>query len=166
VEVTTTVDNAAKTRRYYEELWNKRNYDVIADWIAPGFVGHYSSLPEPVRGPDGFRAFVDDLLAAFPDLTMTVLDTVAQDDKVASRVEVRGTHRGEIQGFAASGLPVTITYLAIERYVDGLCVEEWVNSDDISLSRQIKALPQPGSFTERIGFFLYGLSARRLRRRA
>jgi hypothetical protein len=46
-------DNAAKTRRYYEALWNQRDFSVIADWIAPGFVGHYSSLPEPVRGPDG-----------------------------------------------------------------------------------------------------------------
>ncbi|HEX8648019.1 MAG TPA: ester cyclase [Thermoleophilaceae bacterium] len=105
----TRLDGAEKTRTYYEELWNRRNLDVIADWIAPDFVGHYSALPEPVHGPDGFRGLAEDLFAAFPDLTMTVVETVEQDHRVASRVEMRGTHLGELQGFAPTGLPVAGT---------------------------------------------------------
>jgi predicted ester cyclase len=161
-----TADNAAKTRRYYEELWNNRNFDVIPDWIAPGFVGHYTSRPEPVRGVAGFRAFVDELLTAFPDARLTILDQVVEGEKVVSRVELRGTHQGELLGFAPTGQAVTVTYVGIERYEDGLCVEEWVYSDDLALSRQIKALPEPGSRGERIGWALHRLSARRLRRKA
>ena len=158
-------DNVAKTRRYYQELWNERNFDVIPDWIASGFVGHYSSLPEPVRGVEGFRGFAEDLFGAFPDLRMSVIDTIAQADQVASRIEMTGTHRGELMGYAPTGARVAVTFLAIERYADGLCVEEWVNSDDLALSRQIKALPQPGSPAERLGMALHRLSARRMRKR-
>ena len=40
---------------------------------------------------------------AFPDLTCTVEDQVAEGDKVVSRWTVRGTHQGEFFGVAASG---------------------------------------------------------------
>jgi steroid delta-isomerase-like uncharacterized protein len=162
----TTVDNAAKTARYYDELWNRRNLDVIEDWIAPDFVGHYTSQPEPVRGRDGFRRFVDETVTAFPDARMTILDTIVDGDTVVSRVELRGTHAGRLLGFAPTGQEVAVTFVGIERYRDGLCVEEWVYSDDLALSRQIKALPEAGSRAERVGWALHGLSARRLRRKA
>jgi predicted ester cyclase len=159
-----TSDNAAKTRRYYDQLWNQRDFDVILDWIAPDFVGHYTSRPEPVRGVDGFRVFAQELIVAFPDLAMTVEDTIAQGDLVVSRVTMRGTQSGELAGYAPTGLAVSAGFIGIERYRDGLCVEEWVNSDDMSLARQIKALPEPGSRGERLGIRLHRLSTRRLRR--
>jgi predicted ester cyclase len=159
-----TGDNAAKTRRYYHQLWNQRDFSVIEDWIAPDFVGHHTARPEPVRGIDGFRAFADELLAAFPDLEMTVEDTVAQGDLVASRVTMRGTHCGELSAYAPTGVVVTAGFIGIERYRDGLCVEEWVNSDDMAIARQIKALPERGSRGERLGIGLHRLSTRRLRR--
>ncbi|HKP90471.1 MAG TPA: ester cyclase [Thermoleophilaceae bacterium] len=159
-----TVDNAAKTRRDYQELWNDRNFNVIDDWIAPDFVGHYTSQPEPVRGVDGFRRFVDETLAAFPDLKATILDQVVEGDKVVSRVELRGTHAGPLLGFAPTNQVVSVTYVGIEQYRDGLCVEEWVYSDDLCLSRQIKAIPEPGSRAERIGWALQRLSTRRMRK--
>lgn len=159
-------DNAAKTRRYYEALWNERDFGVIDDWIAPGFVGHYTGLPEAVRGPAGFRRFAEDIFAAMPDVRMTILDTVAQDDRVASRVEMRATHSGDYLGFAATNLPIVATHIAIERYgPDGLVLEEWANTDDLGMARQIKALPQAGSREERIGVAVHRLRTRLRRRR-
>lgn len=158
-------ENEAKTRRLYEAVWNERRLELIADWVAPGFVGHYSMYPEAVRGVDGFRAMVDEALAAMPDLRMEVIDTIAADDKVVSRVRMTGTHRGPLQGFAPSGRRIDVQYLAIERYGDdGRCVEEWVRGDELAVSRQIGALPAPGSLAERIGRRLYALRARRMRR--
>ena len=95
---------------------------------------------------------------------MSVVDSVAQDDKVASRVEMSGTHRGELFGFAPTGVRVAVTFLAIEQYENGLCVQEWVNSDDLELSRQIKALPPAGSRAERVLQAMHRLSTARLRR--
>jgi predicted ester cyclase len=154
------VDNASKTLRYYDALWNARNRAVIADWIAPDYVGHFTRLPEPVRGIDGFRAMVDELFVAFPDLHMSIDDMIAQGDRVVSRVHLSGTHRGVLLGYAPTGLGIAASFVAIERYADGLCVEEWVYSDDLALARQIGALPAPGSRAERFAKALHRLSAR------
>jgi predicted ester cyclase len=144
-----TEENADRTRRFYQALWNERDLAVIPEWIAPEYVGYFTSRPEPVRGPAGFRSFANDLFSAFPDLRMSIQDMVARDDRVVSRVHLTGTHLGPMQGYAPTGLRVSTTFAAIERYAGGLCVEEWVYADDLGLARQIRALPMPGSVAER-----------------
>jgi steroid delta-isomerase-like uncharacterized protein len=158
--------NEEKTRAYYDAVWNARKLDLIDDWVTEDFVGHYSASPEPVRGRAGFRAFVEEALAALPDLRMTIEDTIAQGDKVVSRVRMTGTHTGPMRGFAATGRPIDAGYIAIEHYSDGRCVEEWACSDDIGLARQIGALPPPGSLGEKLGQKLFALRAARTRKKA
>src|SRR4051812_49859775 len=83
-----------------------------------------------------------------------------------SRVRMTGTHGGPMVGFAPTGRAVDLEYIAIERYGnDGRCEEEWVNTPDLALSRQIGALPAPGSLAEKIGQRLFALSAARSRRK-
>jgi predicted ester cyclase len=161
----TAAENATKTRRSYEALWNQRDMSVIEAWISPGYLGHYTSRPDPVRGVEGFRSMAEDLLSAVPDLRMSIEDLVADGERVVSRIEATGTHTGPLLGYAPTGLRVTVSFVAIERYADGLCVEEWVFSDDLGLARQIRALPEPGTRAERLGMALHALKARRLRRR-
>ena len=138
---------------------------MIPDWVAPHFVGHYSGLPEPVRGVDGFRAMAEQLLGAFPDLRMTIEDQIADGDRVVSRVTLRGTHLGDMGGFAPTGARVDAELIAIEHYVDELCVEEWAQTDDVAIAQQIGALPAPGSRGERMAQALFRVKARGLRRR-
>jgi predicted ester cyclase len=162
----TATENAEKTRRCYEALWNQRDRSVIADWIDPGYVGHYTRWPQPVVGVEGFTALAEELLAALPDLAMTIEDVVADGDRVASRIRLTGTHLGPIDGYAASGAHIDTSYLAIERYgPDGRCVEEWVHSDDLGIARQIGALPAAGGRAERAAKALHRATAPLLRRR-
>jgi predicted ester cyclase len=158
--------NEAKTRRLYQAVWNERQVELVSEWVAPEFVGHYSAYPEPVRGVDGFRSFVTDLLTAFPDLRMELIETLAVDDKVVSRVRMAGTHSGALLGFAPTGRQVDAECIAIEHYADGRCIEEWAQTDDLRMSRQIGALPEAGSIAERIGQTLFRIPAARRRRKA
>jgi steroid delta-isomerase-like uncharacterized protein len=135
--VSSTNQNADKTRRYYEALWNRRDRSVIADWISPEYVGHYTSRPEPIRGVDGFEAMAEDLLGAFSDLQMQIEDLIAEADRVASRIRLTGTHDGDLAGVPPTGRSVDVGFVAIERYEDGLCVEEWVYLDDMGLAQQL-----------------------------
>jgi predicted ester cyclase len=159
-----STENASKTRRYFQALWNDRDVSVIADWIAPGYVGHFTSYLDPIRGPAGFRAFADELFLAFPDLSMSIEDVIARDDKVVSRVKLTGTHLGPMQGYAATGVAVSTSFVGIEHYLDGLCFEEWVYADDIGLARQIGALPMPGTTAERIAQWVHRARGWRFRR--
>jgi predicted ester cyclase len=60
---------------------------------------------------------VEDLCRAFPDARLTIQDTVAAGDRVASRVLITGTHTGPVVGFAPTGRTVAIEYLAISELV-------------------------------------------------
>jgi predicted ester cyclase len=164
--MTTTEDNADKTRRYYEALWNQRDRRVIADWIAPEYVGHFSRRPDPIVGVAGFTDMAEELFTAFPDVRMTIEDLVADGDRVASRVRLTGTHQGPMEGYGPTGVRVETSFAAIERYADGLCVEEWVFSDDLGIARQIKALPSAGSVGERMAKLGHRLVSPLLRRSA
>jgi predicted ester cyclase len=155
----------AKTRRLYQQVWNERRLELIDEWVTPDFVGHWSMYPEPVRGPAGFRAVAEELLRAMPDAHFEVMDTVAADDKVASRIRTTGTHTGALQGFAPTGARLEMEYLALERYDGERVAEEWVRSDDLGVSRQIGALPPAGSRAERMMQRLFALKAARMRRR-
>lgn len=157
--------NEAKTREYYEAVWNERRLELVDSWVTPDFTGYYSFYPEPLRGVEGFRGMVDDLLTAIPDARFTVHDTVAAGDKVVSRVGISGTHTGPLLGFSPTGQSVQLEYVGIERYVDGACAEEWVYAEDLKLSRQIGALPEAGSFGERAAQLLHRVAAARLRRK-
>ena len=161
----TVAANEAKTREYYEAVWNERRLELVDSWVTPDFVGHYSSYPEPVRGVEGFRGMVNDLLTAIPDARFAVQETIAARDKVVSRVRITGTQTGPMLGFAPTGQRVEIEYVGIERYVDGVCAEEWVFVEDLKVSRQIGALPEAGSIGERVAQLLHRLAAARLRRK-
>lgn len=162
----TSEENLDKTRRLYQAVWNERKLELVDEWVTTDFIGHHTAYPEPLIGIEAFRGFVSDLIAGFPDLTMTVQDSIASGDLVASRIVMSGTHRGELLGYAPTSLPVNVEFIGIERYQDGLCSEEWVNSDDIGLARQIKALPRQGSLAERMGMRLHALSAWRMRKQS
>ena len=47
-------------------------------------------------------------LGAFPDLAITVEDMLAEDDRVATRVTMRGTHHGPLAGVAPTGKAVVM----------------------------------------------------------
>jgi hypothetical protein len=93
-------------RLLFEEPW-KGNMDVIDEYLAPGYIGHDPSEPEPIRGPEGFRGQIEKYLAAFPDTRFTIDDQFAEGEHVATRWTARGTHQGEIGGISPTGKEVT-----------------------------------------------------------
>lgn len=157
--------NADATRRYYEALWNQKDRSVIPEWISPTYVGHFTRRSEPVLGVEGFAEFAEELLGAFPDLHASIEDMVAEGDRVASRVRLTGTHSGGLEGYGATGARIEAGFLAIERYSEGRCVEEWVYSDDLGIARQIGALPAAGGMVERAAKAMHRLVSPLLRRR-
>src|SRR5215216_3844008 len=67
---------------------------------------------------------------SFPDLSITVEDVMAEGDRVAARVVMRGTHRGEFQGIAPTGKRVEVKAIDMFRISNGKIVEHWGHADD------------------------------------
>ncbi|HVG20833.1 MAG TPA: ester cyclase [Blastocatellia bacterium] len=135
-------ENKALIERWFEEVWNKGNADAIDEMFADDGVAHglANEQGEALRGPAGFKPFFQNFRNAFPDIEVIVEDTVAEDDKVAARCRVRGTHKGEGLGFAATNVPIEITGICIVRLRDGKIVEAWNNFDFMSMFQQLNAL--------------------------
>jgi predicted ester cyclase len=50
------------------------------------------------------------------------------------------THHGELFGVPASGKPVTMTAMVLQRVVDGQVQESWLELDMLGMMRQMGAL--------------------------
>src|SRR5206468_983036 len=117
---------AAILRRWFEEVWNQGRFETIDELFAADGVAH--GLGEPgveVRGPAAFRPFAERFRATFPDITISIEETIAEGDKVAARWTGTVTHTGDQLGIPATGKQATITGIAIVRVRDGQIVDAW-----------------------------------------
>ena len=106
------------SRRFYDEIINQKNVDAIDRFCTDDFVDH--NPPPGGKGTlDATKQQFLELVAAFPDLKMTVQDQIAEGDRVVNRLLVRGTHEGEYMGMPGSGKTVEIGGIDILRMVNG-----------------------------------------------
>jgi len=134
-----TEANKALTLRYWEEVANKGNLDLIEEICAPDYVCH--EVDQDIRGPEGVRQFIFMLRAAFPDLHVTVEDVIAEGDKIVQRWTGRGTHQGELMGIPPTGNRVSVVGITISRFKDGKVTEEWEVYDMMGMTQQLGVIP-------------------------
>jgi len=97
-----------------------------------------------VHSPEGLKQLITAYRTGFPDLHVLIEDMVAEEDKVASRFIVRGTHKGELMGIPPTGKQVTVSSILISRFADGKWAEDWANYDALGMMQQIGAIPTQG----------------------
>mgnify|MGYP003288873864 CR=1 FL=1 len=131
--------NKALIRRWFEEVWNQGRSDVIDELLAEDAVIHglVDGAGNPVNGLDGFHDFHAQFRGAFPDLMISVDDTIAEGDTVVARCSVRGRHTGNHLGFAATNAPVQFEGVAITRIENGKIAEAWNHFDFAQMNRQL-----------------------------
>ena len=133
--------NKTIVRRLLEEPW-KGNLEVVDELIDRNYVGHDPSLPEPLRGPDGFKENISTYRAAYSDARITVDEQIAEGDKVATRWTGRGKHDGDLMGIGPTGKQVTVSGLTLSRLVNGKVIEEYTNWDTFGMMQQLDVVPE------------------------
>ncbi|MEJ7816409.1 MAG: ester cyclase [Rubrobacter sp.] len=84
----------------------------------------------PAKLIDTFKETFAEAREGFPDLSITVEDVMAEGDRVAARITMRGTHRGEFQGITPTGKRVEVRAIDMFRISNGKIVEHWGHADD------------------------------------
>ena len=135
--------NETLVHRWFEEVWNRGRAEAIDEMLDCDGVAHglTDQSGNELCGPEGFKPFFESFRSAFPDIQVSVEDTVTEGDKIAARCIVRGTHRGEGVGIAPTGRPVEFTGMTIVRVRDGKIVEAWNNFDFMTMFQQLGVSP-------------------------
>ena len=131
--IVTSEANKALMRRLFEEGFHSGKLAIVDEIFHPNFVDR--STPEQPAGTEGVKDYISMVRTGFPDISITIEDLVAEEERVVVRTTWRGTHLGEYEGIAPTGKQVTRSMIQIFHVKDGKLLEEW--SEGESLSQQI-----------------------------
>jgi len=128
--------NVALVERFFEEVWNKGNLELVDELFSPDFEEH-NAPPGVARGHKGYKASVNQFRSAFPDIQFSLDQVLAEDTRVALRLTGRGTHKGNFMGIPPSGKQVTFGGMTFIHTKDGKFTDRWGISDMPGLLMQL-----------------------------
>jgi steroid delta-isomerase-like uncharacterized protein len=133
-------ENKEIVRRYVEVMWNGER-SLMEKLVHPDLVDH-SLIPGQLQGRAGHEQMFDYVEAAFSNHRMTLLDLIAEGDKVVDYWIFEGVHSGEFMGAPASGRTISFKGIDILRLENGQIRELWHVEDLLSAMRQMGAVPE------------------------
>jgi predicted ester cyclase len=119
-------DNKDVIRRFFEEAWNERKFDLLPEVLVPDYA-------------EREREWAEQVLAAFPDTRFSIEEMLAEDDRVMTRLIWNATHLGVFAGIAPTGVRIALPGIFIHRMEDGKAVDSLAFGGGISIFDQIMA---------------------------
>jgi len=135
-------DNATIVRNFVDEVITRGNIEATAQYVWEDVVEQVP-LPGQSPGLDGLKDIIRAMRAGFPDIVFSIHEQIAEHDKVASRFEWTGTHRGTFLGIPATGRPVHVWGIVIDRLEDGRIKDTRILMDSLGMMTQLGVLPPP-----------------------
>jgi predicted ester cyclase len=144
--VTTEEENEALVRRYQEEAWGQGNVDTIEEIVDEDFVIHVPGvtgyLPGATSSPPNRAAMIETVQAFrtdFPDLRVTIEETIAEGDMVAMRSTFAGTQADPFDLWNApdTGRSMEREVWTFYRVACGRMAEGWILPDNLTMLRQL-----------------------------
>ncbi len=134
--------NSNVVRRFIEEVLNQGKVDAAGQFFWEDMV---EQVPFPGQGPglEGLKDVLRGLRAAFPDMHWTVQEQIAEGDKVLSRFEWTGTHRGAFLGVPPTDRSVTVWGMVIDHFQGEKIKDTRLIMDTLGLLRQLGVVPPP-----------------------
>lgn len=129
-------DNAAVVRRFADEVITRGEIERAGEFAWEDVV---EQVPLPGQGPglEGLKDILRAMRAGFPDLVFAIEEQISEGDKVVSRFTWTGTHRGAFLGIPATGKPVRVWGIVIDRLVQGRIKETRILMDTMGLMAQL-----------------------------
>jgi predicted ester cyclase len=123
--------NKELIRRYIEEVWNGHELEKTRDFVGGDL------LDEAIEHNWQF-------LTAFPDVSISIEDLIAEGDKVVGRLHVRGTNSGPFAGRPPTGKKIEFGSFRIFRIAGGKIVATWAMQDRLGLREQLGGIESAG----------------------
>ncbi|MDH4218344.1 MAG: ester cyclase [Candidatus Aminicenantes bacterium] len=135
------------------EMWNEANLTIVDEVYAPEIVRHDCGVPEAIVGLENVKNYLENLFNAFPDLNLTVDETIVAGNKMAQRWTMTGTNTGSMNDMPPTGRNVRFSGVSIGHFVNGKAVEIWDFYNVLDMMQQLGFTlvpPQPPEPPEEI----------------
>lgn len=130
--------NKKVVRKLYEEALNQKKLEILPEIFAAEYV---PDGPPGNKGAAGFEAVITPLLKAFPDIQYKLLDLVGEEDRVAVRWILQGTHEAAFANFSPTGKKISNEGMAIFTIRNGKIVQSKLQTDRLGFLQEMKVLP-------------------------
>lgn len=122
-------NNKKLSRRFSEKIFSKGDLTLTSQHVALAAVCQdLDKLPVPAwRSAEWLADLVEHLHISFPDLRVEIQDQLAESDRVVTCLRIRGTQTGPLAGIRASGKPIDITGVRVDRLIAGKISESWIH---------------------------------------
>ena len=127
---------------FLEEVINQGRLERADDLVKSDFI-ELDPLPGQQQGREGLKDVIGHIRSAFPDTHWVVDEMVAEGDKVVTRFHWTGTHLGPFLGIAATGKPVKVIGVVIDRLEEGKMADSRILMNELSLMQQLGVIPAP-----------------------
>lgn len=127
--------------KQFVQFINTADENLAQQLISPVAKFHVPGQPEPLQGPKGYLMIIAMMRSGFPDIQWTLEDLITEDDKVAARFTMRGTHNGEFFGVPPTGKVIAVQAINFYRLANEQIIEEHGQPDMLGLLQQIGAIP-------------------------
>jgi steroid delta-isomerase-like uncharacterized protein len=141
----TATGNRALVDRYYEDIWNAGNVAAADEILSSTFTFYPPDAPEGLRGRATYTAYVELHRRAFPDLRITVMDVLAEGDRVAVQWATQGTHHGAFGSVMPTGAEVIVRGMDLVHIAGGRIAALHSFFDLLTVVHQLRAHPAWGS---------------------
>jgi steroid delta-isomerase-like uncharacterized protein len=131
-------ETIAVVDRVRTKVYNAGNFDVMPEIFAEGYLHGSANGPDAIGIAAGAQR-IGGFVTALPDLEWTFDEVIAEGDRVAARWTTRGTHDGDLLGFAPTGKPVEFTGISFFTVRCGKIVEFQTEMDAAGLLEQVGA---------------------------
>ena len=132
--------NKATVRLLKESQITPETDEVNARLLAPNYDrqrGGFGNLAANANGQD-FPSNGKNLRGSFPDRTDTILEMIAEGDRVGMLFKVEGTHKSDFFGIPATGRVMDVFELGTYKLANGQIIEARFMADEEATLKQLR----------------------------
>ena len=135
------LEKAQRNKANYLRAKELFNQNRIAECALCYSVDHEVKSKQSEKGRANIQAFLAGLHQTWPDIQISVVHVVAEDNWVMGRSVATATHTKTVMGVQPTNKTVTATFWDLHLFnEDGLIIETWNLMDNLAIMQQIGIL--------------------------
>ena len=123
--------------QFYEEVWGEGNLEFAKEVFNENYVRHDPRPGNPVAGAAGQMQIAGDFRNTFPDLQIHIDLVFGDEEYIAARWTITGTHAGRWGDIQPTNKKVSFSGVNLFRFENGKVAEIWNHRDDLGLMQQL-----------------------------